>query len=938
MVAQEEILGHRVRNLETQEITQAGNGAPGHTAADGTYYWDYTNADLYINDSGVGTFGNSWQHIGGGGVAIPHQLLDNPWHTDTTTNAPVRGDVITAQGVAPVRWNRVIHPGVAGQYLRANAADPGWSAILAGDLPALGGVPNLTYGVANAAGVAATYVQTDATLAVFDAVMPSTIQCDDAAVVGVAAFAARRDHKHAIVCAVPANIANANAEGVATSFARSDHVHNHPAGLGANLHHNQVHTILSVDHSDTTAAAVMRGDLMTGQVGPTWARLPIGPNCSVLHSDGTDVEWSSLAALGIVSGTGVNTQVTYWTGANTIAGDAGMTYVAGTNTLTVGAIDVSSGGDIDPIDASGQDLGDATHRWDLYTQAVIFGGATGTNVIIVPDNVANALYIQDAGAIRYLKIISTNAQPVVIFNENFADIDFIVGATGHADALQVRGADGQITLGVLGAGFVQSTAGGVLSSAAIVAGDLPAHTHSGAGQGGSLVIGTTDTDATAGSVLFAGVAGVIQEDNANFFWDDTNDLLGIGTIAPTLSGAGTGIDVYDSGTLAEYKLHHSGSGTGAADGCNFTLVGSDVVLNNRENGYLAFYTNNIERVRILAGGDVGIGITPAYQAHILESDAVTAASTDVLAIEHQTSGTAAADFGAGILYRLEDAGGTVRDAGDLVVLWQDAGAAENAEFQLWLNYNGNLEQCGVIVGPDANSTDGNQRGLGSVDWQTYRAAGGEVASGDFSVISGGAINTVSGDYSAIAGGYDNVVSGDYSAVPGGQGNTAVGDYSLAFGLDAIASHDGEKAHAAGSFTTAGDAQHQEIPIKINALHDDASWHRLLIDGVGQLTIPVDTAWNVNARIIGATSDLAQIWAFGIVGCIANVNGATAMFSTGGVGGVVTTIHTSDTDIVPQMIADNVLDALAVEAQDTTGANGYRIHWFAQVRLSKLTYP
>jgi hypothetical protein len=52
------------------------------------------------------------------------------------------------------------------------------------------------------------------------------------------------------------------------------------------------------------------------------------------------------------------------------------------------------------------------------------------------------------------------------------------------------------------------------------------------GGGGGMSIGGSITGATAGSVLFAGVAGVLQQDNANFFWDDTNNRLGIGTTAP----------------------------------------------------------------------------------------------------------------------------------------------------------------------------------------------------------------------------------------------------------------------------------------------------------------------------------------------------------------------------------------------------------------------
>jgi hypothetical protein len=44
-----------------------------------------------------------------------------------------------------------------------------------------------------------------------------------------------------------------------------------------------------------------------------------------------------------------------------------------------------------------------------------------------------------------------------------------------------------------------------------------------------MAIGGSITSATEGSVLFAGTAGILQQDNANFFWDDTNNRLLIGT-------------------------------------------------------------------------------------------------------------------------------------------------------------------------------------------------------------------------------------------------------------------------------------------------------------------------------------------------------------------------------------------------------------------------
>lgn len=41
------------------------------------------------------------------------------------------------------------------------------------------------------------------------------------------------------------------------------------------------------------------------------------------------------------------------------------------------------------------------------------------------------------------------------------------------------------------------------------------------------------TELTTGSVLFAAASGRISQDNANLFWDDTNNRLGVGTALPT---------------------------------------------------------------------------------------------------------------------------------------------------------------------------------------------------------------------------------------------------------------------------------------------------------------------------------------------------------------------------------------------------------------------
>lgn len=53
-----------------------------------------------------------------------------------------------------------------------------------------------------------------------------------------------------------------------------------------------------------------------------------------------------------------------------------------------------------------------------------------------------------------------------------------------------------------------------------------------AAAGAPISIGATVTSGTAGSILFVGAGPVLSQDNANLFWDDTNNRLGVGTASP----------------------------------------------------------------------------------------------------------------------------------------------------------------------------------------------------------------------------------------------------------------------------------------------------------------------------------------------------------------------------------------------------------------------
>lgn len=82
--------------------------------------------------------------------------------------------------------------------------------------------------------------------------------------------------------------------------------------------------------------------------------------------------------------------------------------------------------------------------------------------------------------------------------------------------------------------------------------------------------GVNISSLVTGSVLFAGASGALSQDNANFFWDDSNNRLGIGTNSPTetldILGLtkinGTTIWVNKSSTnVQNYAIYSSGSST-----------------------------------------------------------------------------------------------------------------------------------------------------------------------------------------------------------------------------------------------------------------------------------------------------------------------------------------------------------------------------------------
>jgi hypothetical protein len=128
---------------------------------------------------------------------------------------------------------------------------------------------------------------------------------------------------------------------------------------------------------------------------------------------------------------------------------------------------------------------------------------------------------------------------------------------------------------------------------------------------GSVATLTITTALTTGSVGFIGASGALLQDNANFFWDDTNNRLGLGTNAPT-----TALDVFGSGIIGRIN----GTSTNnaylgfASAGTNKWSVGN---VQSDHRFRIFSEANSAELITVLQTGEFGIGIAnPTTKFHI----------------------------------------------------------------------------------------------------------------------------------------------------------------------------------------------------------------------------------------------------------------------------------------------------------------------------------
>jgi len=264
--------------------------------------------------------------------------------------------------------------------------------------------------------------------------------------------------------------------------------------------------------------------------------------------------------------------------------------------------------------------------------------------------------------------------------------------------------------------------------------------------------------------------------------------------------------------------------------------------------------------------------------------------------------------------------------------------------------------------PDGASTGGNARGNNAVDLQTTRSSSNQVASGNYSgitgglnnrntafagMISGGENNVLTAGYSFIGAGSTNTASGDVSVVSGGQTNSAIAyASSVSGGNRAIAYLEGQRANASGQFAAPSDAQTSSITYRISIT--GVSITELLLNGVTERAIlnisspgPTNArAWRAQIDVVaicataGGTTVLNDVFAGSYHCTIKRVSTTTSL-----VGTVSVTNEVSDTSMSTSVVtidANDTNEALRIQfTPPTTAAAGTVIRVVATAYLTEV---
>jgi hypothetical protein len=611
--------------------TSGGTGLASYTAGDLLY----ASATDTLSQLAVGSNGQVLTISGGvptwtsTAPSTPHNLLSTQ-HSDTTAGTVARGDLITGQG-ASATWSRLAL-GSSGYILRSDGTDAAWSPTTA--ITQLG---TITTGTWQGSVIGSSYGGTGfSTYATGDLLYASAANTLSKLPVGL---------NGQILTVSSGNLS------WATSATPTPH------------------DLLSVQHSDTTAATVQRGDLITGQgASATWSRLALGSSGYILRSDGTDATWSPTTAitqLGTITtgtwngstvgvaygGTGLTSytigDLLYASGATTLArladvatgsvllsGGVGAAPIWGTigaTNVTADALDFAEFQDTLDLDA-GLTLNQSTNAW---TQN--YAGTTGTGLTY------NAASLTTGSA------LNVTATSTATTNTALSAVQFNL-TNAQATLANTNGVTG------LAVNFTNGpTVAGNSEYAVRIQNQLTANTTDNA-VAALLLLDNADTTASGTTVVTDAIA-ITDSGGAgftNFLNTPTLDISAAGAItgATGITSSGT---INFSGLTASKVVFTDGSKNLTSSGTVGVDQGGTGATTFTSNGVL--YGNGTSAVQVTAAGSNGqvlLGVTggaPVFAT--LSSDAsitnagVLTIGLDAVALGADTTGNYIATLTAG---------------------------------------------------------------------------------------------------------------------------------------------------------------------------------------------------------------------------------------------------------------------------------------------------
>jgi hypothetical protein len=497
--------------------------------------------------------------------------------------------------------------------------------------------------------------------------------------------------------------------------------------------------------------------------------------------------------------------------------------------------------------------------------------------------------------------------------------------------------------------------------------------------------------------------------SSNLFWDAGNSRLGIGQSAPQQSLEVNG-SAYISGRVGFGSAYPSSS---VGFSITPSLTGNTIVTAVRQSGnvgadvtstawgfanaFTKFGTNNINAyygfatvsgtVNGTVNNEYGFSVNPTTSvatnfygfhsgmasgagrwnlymqgtaANYLAGNLSVGTTTSSSRLTVQGSGSTSATNALLVQSNVPNTLLRVRDDGNILVgkntsVTTQSSATIQVDPDL-TDANVNLvlspKGTGAIIAsiPDGTATGGNARGNNAVDLQISRVTNTHVASGQFSVISGGARNVASGAKSTLSGGYANQASAESVVISGGESNVALSSYSSVTGGRQTRTHIfGQRAQASGMFAAAGDNQTSDFRLRVVTTGSSAAELVTGLSGTDRGVLSLSGTvngriWNARIQCVATVtiqgtngpavgSSYVQTFDVGIkrIGSTTTLIGGTPI-ATSSMGDAA---MSGATFIVT---ADDGNDALKVEFQPPTGtATNTEIRAVATIYLTELGY-